>query len=138
MAFCITVGTHEFESQMQGYENVRAYCRNCEHWDAYCVTRWPWFTVCFVPVLPLSFHKYNEVTCARCRFIEDINQRPDIQPGQPHPAGFQPQDQSKQQYSGQPMPMATGGVQNQGQPPQQQQHPQQFQQQHQPGAGLNV
>jgi len=79
MAFCITFGTHEFTSRLEGYENVRAYCYNCEHWDAYCITRWPWFTVCFVPVIPLSTHKYKEVTCARCHFTQDLSVRPDVQ-----------------------------------------------------------
>ncbi|KAK2742460.1 hypothetical protein FQN57_005351 [Myotisia sp. PD_48] len=48
MAICITFGTHEFSSQLQGYENVTAQCHNCGNWSARCVTRWPWFTVCFV------------------------------------------------------------------------------------------
>ncbi|KAI9043070.1 rhodopsin family protein [Aspergillus affinis] len=30
MAICITFGTHEFTSMLEGYENVRAYCYNCE------------------------------------------------------------------------------------------------------------
>ncbi|EAW08248.1 rhodopsin family protein [Aspergillus clavatus NRRL 1] len=29
MAICITFGTHEFTSMLEGYENVRAYCYNC-------------------------------------------------------------------------------------------------------------
>ncbi|KAL3496608.1 hypothetical protein BJX62DRAFT_193595 [Aspergillus germanicus] len=57
MAICITFGTHEFTSMLEGYENVRAYCYNCQHWNGRCITRWPFFTICFVVWLsprPLS------------------------------------------------------------------------------------
>ncbi|KAG0153314.1 hypothetical protein PDIDSM_5165 [Penicillium digitatum] len=60
MAFCITFGMHEFSSQLEGYENVRAYCYNCQHWNGHCITRWPFFTVCFIPLIPLAVHKYKE------------------------------------------------------------------------------
>ncbi|BDD54616.1 hypothetical protein MPDQ_003099 [Monascus purpureus] len=80
MAICITFGLEEFTSQLQGYENVVAYCYNCHNWNAHCVTRWPWFTVCFIPVIPLSFHKYREVTCYTCRATQDLRDRPDITP----------------------------------------------------------
>ncbi|KAL2007848.1 hypothetical protein VTN00DRAFT_7830 [Thermoascus crustaceus] len=83
MAICITFGMEEFTSRLKGYEHVRAYCYNCEHWDGYCISRWPWFTVCFIPVIPLSTHKYKEVTCARCRFTQDLRDRPDINPNAP-------------------------------------------------------
>ncbi|EER29282.1 hypothetical protein CPC735_069640 [Coccidioides posadasii C735 delta SOWgp] len=72
MAICITFGTHEFTSRLQGYENITAQCQNCGNWSAQCITRWPWFTVCFVPVIPLAFHKYKEVYCHICRFTQDI------------------------------------------------------------------
>ncbi|KAL3454544.1 hypothetical protein BJX65DRAFT_260752 [Aspergillus insuetus] len=72
MAICITFGTHEFTSMLEGYENVRAYCYNCQHWNGRCITRWPFFTICFVPLIPLSTHKYKEVTCYTCRFTQDM------------------------------------------------------------------
>ena len=31
----------------------------------------PWFTVCFVPLIPLG-SKYKEVHCRICRFAQDI------------------------------------------------------------------
>ncbi|KAJ5746636.1 hypothetical protein N7520_011818 [Penicillium odoratum] len=39
MAICITFGTHEFTSMLEGYENVRAYCYNCRNWNGHCITR---------------------------------------------------------------------------------------------------
>ncbi|KAJ5712912.1 uncharacterized protein N7483_010093 [Penicillium malachiteum] len=85
MAFCITFGTHEFTSMLEGYENVRAYCYNfvfClgRNWNGHCITRWPFFTICFIPLIPLSTHKYKEVMCYTCRFSQDLRDRPDITP----------------------------------------------------------
>ncbi|KAF3394533.1 hypothetical protein F1880_005007 [Penicillium rolfsii] len=146
MAICITFGTHEFTSMLEGYENVRAYCYNCEfmapavanfdrcsnasesptnhtattgqHWNGHCLTRWPFFTVCFVPLIPLSTHKYKEVTCYTCRFTQDLRDRPDITPDTrppPHmqwgpqpPPGAQWQQQQPQLQS---PPVAHGAQQ---------------------------
>ncbi|CBF89523.1 hypothetical protein AN0419.2 [Aspergillus nidulans FGSC A4] len=116
MAICITFGTHEFTSMLEGYENVRAYCYNCNHWNGRCVTRWPFFTICFIPVIPLAMHKYKEVTCYTCRFTQDLRDRPDINPDtRPPPnAGYGPQ----------PPPQAYfGGYQQQQTPQQQMQYP---------------
>ncbi|PYH78282.1 rhodopsin family protein [Aspergillus aculeatinus CBS 121060] len=125
MAICITFGTHEFTSMLEGYENVRAYCYNCQHWNGHCLTRWPWFTVCFVPVIPLAMHKYKEVTCYTCRFTQDLGDRPDITPETRPPPGVIP-GQLPQAYGGgapyYPPPQASGAV-----------APQQQQQQQQPG-----
>ncbi|KAL2218773.1 hypothetical protein M432DRAFT_387175 [Thermoascus aurantiacus ATCC 26904] len=114
MAICITFGTEEFTSRLQGYEHVRAYCYNCHHWDGYCISRWPWFTVCFIPVLPLSTHKYKEVTCARCHFTQDLRDRPDINPAAPQ-QGPPPGPMMAPPPMGPPPPGAYGGPQ--GPPP---------------------
>ncbi|KAL2054210.1 hypothetical protein ABVK25_005351 [Lepraria finkii] len=83
MAFCITFGTHEFTNQLEGYEGVTAQCHNCGNWSAHCITRWPWFTVCFLPVVPLATHKYKEVACPICHFMQDLSNRPDVQSQHP-------------------------------------------------------
>ncbi|KAL4785330.1 hypothetical protein BJX76DRAFT_184142 [Aspergillus varians] len=114
MAICITFGTHEFTSMLEGYENVRAYCYNCQHWNGRCITRWPFFTVCFIPVIPLAMHKYKEVTCYTCRFTQDLRDRPDINPNTRPPPNAA--------YGPQPLPNAyVGGYPQQPPPPQQQQ-----------------
>ncbi|KAJ5219298.1 uncharacterized protein N7498_001397 [Penicillium cinerascens] len=112
MAICITFGTHEFTSMLEGYENVRAYCYNCQHWNGHCLTRWPFFTVCFVPLIPLSTHKYKEVTCYTCRFTQDLRDRPDITPDTRPPPHMQ--------WGPQPPPLASGGWQQQQDPGKQQ------------------
>ncbi|KAJ5821501.1 Dynein light chain type 1/2 [Penicillium rubens] len=95
----------EFSSRLEGYENVRAYCYNCQHWNGHCVTRWPFFTVCFIPLIPLAMHKYKEVQCYTCRFTQDLRDRPDITPDTRPPPGMQ--------YGIQPPPQAQGGWQQQ-------------------------
>ncbi|OKL59458.1 hypothetical protein UA08_05326 [Talaromyces atroroseus] len=119
MAFCITFGMHEFTSQLEGYEQTRAHCQNCGNWDGHCQTRWPWFTVCFIPVIPLATHKYREVRCYRCGFTQDLSIRPDINPGTQPPPGMpwgpayaaQPQAYGYQAPAGpqNPPPIASGG-----------------------------
>ncbi|EED16821.1 conserved hypothetical protein [Talaromyces stipitatus ATCC 10500] len=119
----------EFQSRLEGYENVRAQCRNCGNWDAHCETRWPFFTVCFVPLIPLSTHKYKEVRCYRCGFSQDLSMRPDINPGTQPPPGmpwgpaygppqppqyaYQPQQHPPAGYPSGP-PVASGGNQDAG------------------------
>ncbi|OJJ75067.1 hypothetical protein ASPBRDRAFT_40320, partial [Aspergillus brasiliensis CBS 101740] len=121
MAICITFGTHEFTSMLEGYENVRAFCYNCQHWNGHCLTRWPWFTVCFIPVIPLATHKYKEVTCYTCRFTQDLRDRPDITPDTRPPPGVVPGQLPQAYYGGGapfypppqtsgPPPQASGGV----------------------------
>lgn len=79
MAFCLTFGTQEFQHNLKGAESITAQCRNCGNWSARCITRWPFFTVCFIPLIPLATHKYTEVACHVCRFHQDIKDRPDVQ-----------------------------------------------------------
>lgn len=83
MAFCITFGTHDFTKQLEGYEGVTAQCHNCGNWSAHCISRWPWITVCFIPVIPLAFHKHQEVACPICNFMQDLGNRPDVQSQHP-------------------------------------------------------
>ncbi|OGM42957.1 rhodopsin family protein [Aspergillus bombycis] len=109
MAICITFGTHEFTSMLQGYENVRAYCYNCQHYNGHCITRWPWFTVCFIPMIPLATHKYKEVTCYTCRFTQDLRDRPDITPETRPPIGAPAGPAPPPQAYWGPPPQASGG-----------------------------
>ncbi|KAE8550915.1 hypothetical protein EYB25_007147 [Talaromyces marneffei] len=129
MAFCITFGTYDIQSRLEGYENVRAHCQNCGNWDGHCETRWPFFTICFIPVIPLSTHKYREVRCYRCGFTQDLSIRPDITPTTQPPPGmswgpaYGPPQQPQYAYQGgqQPPagyqsgpPVASGGNQDAG------------------------
>ncbi|KAJ8066233.1 hypothetical protein OCU04_005317 [Sclerotinia nivalis] len=79
MCFIFTCGEHEFSSQLQGYENVLCQCHNCGNYSAKVIKRHPWFTFCFIPVLPLSFHAYEDVVCSICNFAQPLQNRPDVQ-----------------------------------------------------------
>ncbi|KZF22116.1 hypothetical protein L228DRAFT_261335 [Xylona heveae TC161] len=79
MFFCITFGTQEFKSPLKGYEHITTRCLNCNNWRAYCIKDWEWITICFIPILPLSFHPYKEVECQICHFRQDLRDRPDIE-----------------------------------------------------------
>ncbi|KKK21320.1 hypothetical protein ARAM_005547 [Aspergillus rambellii] len=138
MAICITFGTHEFTSMLEGYENVRAYCYNCHSspfallyafsLPGYYMTQSEigiYITKHLYnykqPVIPLSTHKYREVTCYTCRFTQDLRDRPDINPNTRPPPGAV--------YGPQPPPQAYfGGPQQPPQYPQPQPQPQPQQQ----------
>jgi hypothetical protein len=85
----------EFSSQLKGYENVLCQCHNCVscipraiasssltnfqgNWSARVIKRNPWFTFCFVPVLPLSVHGYEDVICSICNFAQPLQNRQDV------------------------------------------------------------
>ncbi|RAL68210.1 hypothetical protein DID88_008914 [Monilinia fructigena] len=69
----------EFSSQLQGYENVLCQCHNCGNYSARVIKRHPWFTFCFIPVLPLSFHAYEDIVCSICNFAQPLQNRQDVQ-----------------------------------------------------------
>ncbi|KAL5339110.1 hypothetical protein BJX70DRAFT_398105 [Aspergillus crustosus] len=143
MAICITFGTHEFTSMLEGYENVRAYCYNCMflmnfvtsafsllvHFDIRDETemlidkyrstleRTMHYKMAILHNLLYSTHKYKEVTCYTCRFTQDLRDRPDINPNTKPPPnmGYGPQPPPQAHYEGHPQ------QQQQYPPPQQQQ-----------------
>ncbi|MCJ1350219.1 MAG: hypothetical protein MMC33_000200 [Icmadophila ericetorum] len=112
MAFCITFGTHDFNSELEEYKGVTAQCHNCGNWSAHVITQWPFFTLCFIPLIPLATHKYKLVTCPICRFTQDLSTRPDIQ--SQHADAVNPQGGIPP--SGQPGPKQSMGLPPQGPP----------------------
>lgn len=122
MAFFLTFGTKEFQNNLKGAENITAQCRNCGNWSARCITRWPFFTICFIPLIPLATHKYTEVACHVCRFHQDIKDRPDVQSmidnGGQGGASQQQHQGLNQGFSGGQQGQQGGyyGVEQQGQP----------------------
>lgn len=53
-------------------------------------------------MIPLATHKYEEVACNICHFMQDLKYRPDVQ-------GMQGQSGAGPQYSGQGPPQGWGG-----------------------------
>ncbi|KAK2740592.1 hypothetical protein FQN55_008801 [Onygenales sp. PD_40] len=68
MAICITFGTHEFTSRLQGYENVTAQCHNCGNWSANCITR------CLSAMVHSLLHS-NDPMSSRKRAEAGLNNR---------------------------------------------------------------
>ncbi|EPE30704.1 ribonuclease p complex subunit [Glarea lozoyensis ATCC 20868] len=119
MCFIFTCGETEFSKQLQGYENVVCQCHNCGNYAARVIKRNPWFTFCFIPVLPLSIHGHQDVVCSICRFAQPLENRQDVVAmangggGGAMPLQHNPQGGPPQGWGGGP-----GG----GQPPKQQQN----------------
>merc|ERR1712093_71211 len=78
MCFIFTCGEHEFSKQLQGYEGVLCQCHNCGNYSARVIKRNPWFTFCFIPVIPLSVHGYEDVVCSICNFAQPLPNRQDV------------------------------------------------------------
>jgi len=101
MFFCFTCGVQTFTNALKGYENRVVQCQNCGNMSGRVVSRWQWFTFCFIPIIPFSIKPWHEVGCHICNFYQDVKYRPDItgdanypmqpgkpgQPGQPGPPG---------------------------------------------------
>ncbi|KAL3423503.1 hypothetical protein PVAG01_05250 [Phlyctema vagabunda] len=148
MCFIFTCGEHEFSSQLKGYESVVCQCHNCVsvvqrgppvsfprypemggwltcsqgNYSGRVIKRHPWFTFCFIPVIPLSVHAYEDVVCTICNFAQPLKNRQDII-AQMNGGGGQPghplQNQKPPPGAGGGPPPGWGGGPP-GQPPQQQ------------------
>ncbi|TVY80376.1 hypothetical protein LSUE1_G005034 [Lachnellula suecica] len=78
MCFIFTCGETEFSKQLKDYEGVLCQCHNCGNYSARVIKRNPWFTFCFIPVLPLSIHGYEDVVCSICNFAQPLQNRQDV------------------------------------------------------------
>ncbi|KAI0895520.1 hypothetical protein F4806DRAFT_497090 [Annulohypoxylon nitens] len=79
MCLIFTCGEHTFRKEVEGYEGVTCQCHNCGNWAGHVIKSNPWFTFCFVPVIPLSIHGYQDVICHICNFAQPVENRPDVQ-----------------------------------------------------------
>ncbi|KAI0601446.1 hypothetical protein F4775DRAFT_542224 [Biscogniauxia sp. FL1348] len=79
MCLIFTCGEHTFRKEIQGYEGVICQCHNCGNYSGHVIKSNPWFTFCFVPILPLSIHGYQDVVCHICNFAQPLENRPDVQ-----------------------------------------------------------
>ncbi|KAG9237375.1 hypothetical protein BJ875DRAFT_370114 [Amylocarpus encephaloides] len=78
MCFIFTCGETEFSKDLTGYEGVLCQCHNCGNYAAKVIKRNPWFTFCFIPVVPLSMKGYQDVVCSICRFAQPLQNRQDV------------------------------------------------------------
>ncbi|TLD33936.1 hypothetical protein PspLS_01448 [Pyricularia sp. CBS 133598] len=79
MCFIFTCGEHTFRKEVEGYEGITCQCHNCGNYAANVQKTNPWFTFCFIPVIPLSMKGYTDITCRVCNFAQPLEHRPDVQ-----------------------------------------------------------
>ncbi|KAF3006178.1 hypothetical protein E8E14_009028 [Neopestalotiopsis sp. 37M] len=79
MCLIFTCGEHTFRKEVEGYEGITCQCHNCGNYSGKVIKSNPWFTFCFVPIIPLSIHGYEEVSCHICNFAQPLENRQDVQ-----------------------------------------------------------
>ncbi|KAK4183215.1 hypothetical protein QBC35DRAFT_120903 [Podospora australis] len=79
MCLIFTCGEHTFRKEVEGYEGIVCRCYNCGNHSASVVKSHPWFTFCFIPIIPLSMKGYEDVSCRICHYQQPLAHRPDVQ-----------------------------------------------------------
>ncbi|KAL5611633.1 hypothetical protein BROUX41_000784 [Berkeleyomyces rouxiae] len=79
MFFFFTFGEHTFRKDVSGYQGIVCQCHNCGNMSGRVVKSNPWFTFCFLPVVPLSIKGYTDISCHICNFAQPLANRPDVQ-----------------------------------------------------------
>ncbi|UQC88425.1 uncharacterized protein CLUP02_13949 [Colletotrichum lupini] len=78
MFFFFVCGEHTFRKPVEGYEGMVCQCYNCGNMSGHVIKSHPWFTFCWIPVIPLSFKGYTDVVCHICNFAQPLENRPDV------------------------------------------------------------
>ncbi|KAL6701358.1 hypothetical protein J3F84DRAFT_5219 [Trichoderma pleuroticola] len=107
--FFFVCGEYTFRSEVKGYEGVICQCHNCGNMSGRVIKSRPFFTFCFVPIIPFTISGFVEVVCHICNFKQPLKNRPDVvsmagggNPGAgPYPPPANP-GWGQQQYQGQP------------------------------------
>ncbi|KAF9878610.1 hypothetical protein CkaCkLH20_04102 [Colletotrichum karsti] len=107
MFFFFVCGEHTFRKPVEGYEGMVCQCYNCGNMAGHVIKSHPWFTFCWIPVIPLSVKGYTDVVCHICNFAQPLENRPDVtsMKGGGGP-GYPPQQAQYQSPQG---PQAWGG-----------------------------
>ncbi|PHH86823.1 hypothetical protein CDD83_9705 [Cordyceps sp. RAO-2017] len=103
MFFFFICGEHTFRKEIPGYEGIVCQCHHCGNMSGHVIKSNPWFTVCFIPLIPFSIKGYKDVSCHICSFNQPLENRPDVMAMANGGAGGQPQ-QHYQQPPPQPPP----------------------------------
>lgn len=97
MCLIFTCGEHTFRKQVEGYDGVVCRCHNCGNYSGHVIKEHPWFTFCFIPVVPLSMKGYEDIKCQICHFSQPLQARPDVQSMKRDAGGGVPLQQQQQQ-----------------------------------------
>ncbi|KAK4158814.1 hypothetical protein QBC43DRAFT_223457 [Cladorrhinum sp. PSN259] len=79
MCLIFTCGEHTFRKEVEGYEGLVCQCHNCGNYAGSVIKSHPWFTFCFIPVIPLSMKGYEDIQCRICHFHQPLRLREDVQ-----------------------------------------------------------
>ncbi|KAJ4862391.1 hypothetical protein T069G_03345 [Trichoderma breve] len=75
--FFFVCGQYTFRSEVKGYEGVICQCHNCGNMSGRVIKSRPFFTFCFVPIIPFTISGFVEVVCHICNFKQPLKNRPD-------------------------------------------------------------
>ncbi|KAF7551391.1 hypothetical protein G7046_g7737 [Stylonectria norvegica] len=78
MFFFFVCGEHTFRKEVPGYEGMVCQCHHCGNMAANVIKENPWFTFCWIPVIPLSISGYKDVRCRICNFHQPLENRQDV------------------------------------------------------------
>ncbi|PTB65953.1 hypothetical protein BBK36DRAFT_1120667 [Trichoderma citrinoviride] len=76
--FFFVCGEYTFRSEVKGYEGIICQCHNCGNMSARVIKSRPFFTFCFVPIIPFTISGFVEVVCHICNFKQPLKNRPDV------------------------------------------------------------
>ncbi|KAG7420858.1 hypothetical protein ACKAV7_000391 [Fusarium commune] len=78
MFFFFVCGEHTFRKEVSEYQGMIFQCHHCGNMAAHVQKSNPWFTFCWIPLIPLSISGYVDVACRICNFHQPLVNRPDV------------------------------------------------------------
>ncbi|CEJ88787.1 Putative Rhodopsin family protein [[Torrubiella] hemipterigena] len=78
MFFFFVCGEHTFRSDVEGFEGLTVQCFHCGNMAAHVVKSRPFFTVCWIPLIPHTISGYKDVACNICNFHQPLESRQDV------------------------------------------------------------
>ncbi|KAH8179496.1 hypothetical protein LIA77_01015 [Sarocladium implicatum] len=78
MFFFFTCGEKTFRSELDGYQGIVCQCHHCGNMSGRVLKSRPFFTFCFVPIIPFTISGYKDVSCHICNFNQPLDSRPDV------------------------------------------------------------
>ncbi|CAG9986938.1 unnamed protein product [Clonostachys byssicola] len=79
MFFFFVCGEHTFRKELPGFEGVICQCHHCGNMSGHVLHRRPFFTFCFVPLIPFTISGYKDIVCHICNHAQPLEARPDVQ-----------------------------------------------------------
>ncbi|CAN6617660.1 hypothetical protein TRVA0_007S00628 [Trichomonascus vanleenenianus] len=70
--FFFTVGTQNFPGTVKGYDDLRVYCPRCHNVSVVPEKERKFFTICFVPIIPIYWGKI--LRCTICPWRQETTE----------------------------------------------------------------